>query len=72
MILSENAKAISQQDDTPKLLMEAVSNVRQLSTDHKPSCPSEFQRITEAGGYVSQTQTVMKDGYPTTFTQQVK
>lgn len=46
--------------------MEAVSTVRQMSHDHKPSDPSEFYRILEAGGYVYQTQTVMKNGMPTT------
>ena len=52
--------------------MEAVSNVKQLSDDHKPSCPREFKRICDAGGYVYQTQTVMKNGLPTTQTQQVR
>jgi len=37
---------------TPKMQMEATSNVRQLSDDHKPSCPREFKRITDAGGYI--------------------
>ena len=52
--------------------MEATSHVRQLSDDHKPSCPKEFKRINDAGGYVYQTQTVMKNGLPTTQTQQVR
>ena len=52
--------------------MEATSQVKVLSTDHKPSCPIEFKRITDAGGYIYQTQTVMKNGYPTTQTQQVR
>ena len=54
---------------TPKMQMEATSNVKQLSNDHKPSCQSEFKRINDAGGYVYQTQTVMKNGLPTTQTQ---
>ena len=51
---------------TPQVQMEATSHVRQLSNDHKPSCPNEFKRINDAGGYVYQTQTVMKNGLPTT------
>jgi protein phosphatase 2C family protein 2/3 len=52
--------------------MEATSKARALSTDHKPSNPDEYKRIVTNGGYVYQTQTVMKNGMPTTQTQQVK
>jgi len=31
-----------------------------MSLDHKPSEPSEFNRIVQAGGYIYQTQTIMK------------
>ena len=40
--------------------------MEQMSTDHKPSDPGEFKRIVDAGGYVYQTQTVMRNGLPTT------
>ena len=49
--------------------MEATSQVKPLSRDHKPSDEREFNRIMQAGGYVYQTQTVMKNGMPTTATQ---
>ena len=49
--------------------MEATSQVKMLSRDHKPSDEREFNRIMQAGGYVYQTQTVMKNGMPTTATQ---
>ena len=48
--------------------MEATSQVKVLSRDHKPSDPMEFERIKQAGGYIYQTQTVMKNGLPTTGT----
>ena len=48
--------------------MEATSQVKALSRDHKPSDPKEYNRIVKAGGYVYQTQTVMKNGMPTTQT----
>ena len=51
MIMTKTAQTPSDK----QILMEAVSNVRQLSTDHKPSCPREFKRINDAGGYVYQT-----------------
>jgi serine/threonine protein phosphatase PrpC len=50
------------------LHMEATSCVRQMTHDHKPSDPNEFYRILQAGGHVYQTQTVMKNGMPTTQT----
>lgn len=56
----------------PLLSMEATSQVKVLSRDHKPSDPNEYERIHKAGGYVYQTQTVMKNGLPTTQTQQVR
>ena len=46
--------------------MEATSKVKALSTDHKPSNADEYKRIVDNGGYVYQTQTVMKNGMPTT------
>ena len=52
--------------------MEATSQAKPLTRDHKPSDPAEFARINAAGGYVYQTQTVMKNGLPTTQTQQVR
>ena len=52
--------------------MEATSQVKILSRDHKPSDPLEYERICQAGGHVYQTQTVMQKGMPTTQTQQVK
>lgn len=43
-----------------------------MSVDHKPSEPSEFLRIVQAGGYIYQTQTIMKQGIPTNQVQQVR
>ena len=43
-----------------------------MSVDHKPSEPSEFMRIIQAGGYIYQTQTIMKQGIPTNQVQQVR
>jgi len=37
------------------LSMEASSQVKVFSRDHKPSDPIEFERILKAGGYVYQT-----------------
>ena len=59
-------------DGAQNIQMEATSQVKPLSKDHKPSDEDEFRRITENGGYVYQTQTVMKNGLPTTQTQQVR
>ena len=42
-----------------------TSQVRQMTHDHKPSDVHEFRRITQLGGYIYQTQTVMKNGVPT-------
>ena len=67
MIQAKATQAI-EQTTNPQLMMEATSQVKQLSTDHKPSDPIEFDRINKAGGYVYQTQTVMKNGMPTTQT----
>jgi len=37
------------------LSIEASSQVKAFSRDHKPSDPIEFERIAKAGGYVYQT-----------------
>lgn len=49
-----------------------VSQVNQITKDHKPSEPEEFQRIVAAGGYIYQTQTIIKNGFPTSQVMQVK
>ena len=38
-----------------QLSVEASSQVKVLSRDHKPSDPLEFERIMKAGGYIYQT-----------------
>ena len=74
MIQSKASKLIKKALDSsmPQVSMEATSQVRVFSRDHKPSDPMEFARIEAAGGHVYQTQTVMNKGMPTTQTQQVR
>jgi len=74
MIQSKANKALKKALDSAltQVNMEATSQVKALSRDHKPSDPKEFARIEQAGGHVYQTQTVMNKGMPTTQTHQVK
>jgi len=68
-VIHAKASLMLKEVENGSLQMEATSRVVQLSTDHKPSDPGEFKRIMENGGYIYQTQTVMKNGMPTTQTQ---
>ena len=70
--LLNNSKYGYSEQTMAQVNMEATSKVKELSRDHKPSDPIEFNRINQAGGYVYQTQTVMNNGMPTTMTHQVK
>ena len=76
MIQTKASQAFNSNDCAPEHVaqvnMDATSTVKALSRDHKPSDPLEFERITKAGGYIYQTQTIMKNGYPTVGTQQVR
>lgn len=48
------------------------SECKQLSRDHKPSDQLEFFRLQKAGGYIYQTQTIIKNSVPTNQVHQVK
>lgn len=65
---SQHNSAVPIDPQATTVSMEATSQVKALSRDHKPSDEREFNRIMQAGGYVYQTQTVMKNGMPTTAT----
>jgi len=56
MIQSKATQAISTGKNLANtmtlLSMEATSQVKEMSQDHKPSCPREYERIHKAGGYV--------------------
>jgi len=57
MIQSKANKALKKALDSAltQVNMEATSQVKALSRDHKPSDPKEFARIEQAGGHVYQT-----------------
>lgn len=49
-----------------------VSQCKQMTKDHKPADPTEFFRITKVGGYIYQTQTIIKNSMPTNQVHQVR
>lgn len=49
-----------------------ASECKQISRDHKPSDPQEFYRLQKAGGYIYQTQTIIRNSVPTNQVHQVR